>query len=322
MHSLAIDESIDINNDGLADLQYKIPIRKRPGLESAVYLNFLSSQESLNTSMFAVLPEQYSRGLYPSGIIGINPDGRFIVRKYEGQSATRSLVYGAQKGDYVLDSIEGKYQTIVSSVSTRNARSIDESELVDIADTGTTLSYKFTEDEFIDGYNKEALLSLLPLSIQTDTQAIISVLDKLNTILERKDLISIVAKTQETPIPPEIFAEVIAQVEFLNLDEVIQLNRVFLDAMYPESCPQFIDSYKGLSEILPLASLLFGGDTEANEPTGSSLNSRVASESEYNTQRAAMETAYGKYKTVFSKTLETPSYKDIKIVFNNSPVQI
>ncbi|MDR0643392.1 MAG: hypothetical protein LBG05_00560 [Treponema sp.] len=68
---VGLDERADINRDGLVDITYVKPVRKRPGLEQAVYLTFLSSQEELNTSMFAVLPEQYSRGVYPSGLMGI-----------------------------------------------------------------------------------------------------------------------------------------------------------------------------------------------------------------------------------------------------------
>jgi hypothetical protein len=106
-YSLNTGSIIDINNDGIADMEYKKPLRKRPGFESAVYLTFLSSQQTLTTSMFAVLPEQYSRGVYPSGVIGINPEGKFIIRKYEDTNNTqRSMVVGIQKGDYVLDTLE------------------------------------------------------------------------------------------------------------------------------------------------------------------------------------------------------------------------
>jgi hypothetical protein len=83
-----LDEPADINGDGLADISYTLPKRKRPGMEKAVYLSFLSSRKTLNTSMFAVLPEKYSRGVYPSGLIGINPYGQFIVTKHEGKQQT------------------------------------------------------------------------------------------------------------------------------------------------------------------------------------------------------------------------------------------
>jgi hypothetical protein len=90
---------VDINGDGIPDITYVMPARRRPGMENAVFLTFLSSQETQTTSMFAVIQEQYSRGVYPSGLIGINPDGRFIATKYEhthstARSAVKGLVYG------------------------------------------------------------------------------------------------------------------------------------------------------------------------------------------------------------------------------------
>ena len=42
------------------------------------------------------------------------------------------MIYGIQKGDFVLDTIDGKYQRVVSSVVSRNARTISESELEDV----------------------------------------------------------------------------------------------------------------------------------------------------------------------------------------------
>ena len=322
MYSVANGESLDINNDGYADIQYKPPVRKRLGLENAILLTFLSSQEFLNTSMFAVLPEQYSRSVYPSGVIGINPEGKFIVSKYEGQSATRSLIFGIQKGDYVVDAIEGKYQKVVSVTSSRNARSINESELVDVATSGITLSYKFTDADFADEYSMEALFSVLPSSIQNDYQGMVLYLDKLNAVLERKDLITIVAQIQTIPIPSEDLADVVGQMDLLSIDEVIQLNRIFMDVMYPDSCPQFFDASEGMSQILPLASLLIGGDSKVDTQPELSINARAASGPEFDTQRAAMETAYGKYNTVFNKKLEIPLDGSVKIAFNNSFVKV
>jgi hypothetical protein len=106
-HSVNLNEQVDINADGIYDLTYEKPSHKRPGMEGSVYLTFISSQEALRTAMFAVIQEQYSRGAYPNGIIGINPDGKFIISKYEGQTTTRSSVQGVVYGDYVLDTPTG-----------------------------------------------------------------------------------------------------------------------------------------------------------------------------------------------------------------------
>ena len=80
---LDINQKADLNEDGFADVLYTKPLTKRAGLEKTLWLTFISNQEEQYTSMFSVLPEQYTRGVYPAGLFGINPDGRFIVSKYE-----------------------------------------------------------------------------------------------------------------------------------------------------------------------------------------------------------------------------------------------
>ena len=102
--NVAEGDSVDINSDGFYDLKYTKPKINRVGLENARWLTFLSSQDDLNTSMFSVLPEQYSRNVYPAGLLGINPDGKFIVNKYEVGSSNRAAVVGVCAGDFVLDS--------------------------------------------------------------------------------------------------------------------------------------------------------------------------------------------------------------------------
>ncbi|HTO16464.1 MAG TPA: hypothetical protein VLZ83_11875 [Edaphocola sp.] len=304
---LNINEKIDINSDGLPDLEYKEPARKRVGFESAIYLNFLSSQETLNTAMFAVLPEQYSRGIYPSGIIGINPDGRFILRKYEDIDNTRrSMIYGIQKGDFVLDTIDGKYQRVVSSVVSRNARTISESELEDVENMNLQVSYYFQSDEFGSIYNPDVLLNALPESITSEFMHINSVIDQLNAILLYKDLIRSVNEVQETPIPREIFNDVIAQISILTDEEIVQLNRFFLEETYPAICPQRIEKSICYTEILPLASILFG---YSNDETSNydDTETRAATVSEYESEHTALEKEYKTYTEIFRQSLTAPS---------------
>jgi hypothetical protein len=80
-HSIALGAEKDINGDGIPDISYTLPSYARAGFENVVTLNFLSSPEldKLTTTMFTVLPEQYADKEYPSGIIGINPVGKFIA---------------------------------------------------------------------------------------------------------------------------------------------------------------------------------------------------------------------------------------------------
>lgn len=303
---LKLNGSVDINSDGHPDMEYKKPIRKRIGFESAIYLNFLSSQKTLNTAMFAVLPEQYSRGVYPNGIIGINPDGKFIVRKYEdNDNIRRSMTEGLQEGDFVLDSLTGKYQRVVYPIFSYSARNISDTELEDIEESDVKVSYLFNDSEFIHSYTPDGLFNALPDNIKVNFLDIDSSIERLNSVLCFDDLIPIVGSIQKTPIPDEIFHEVVAQIPFLSKDEKIQLNRVFLEETYPELCPQAITESVCFTEILPLASILFGYDTE-NTNIYDDLSSRAASSYEYEVEKAALEKEFKKYKEIFKQPLTIP----------------
>ena len=138
-YTLKEGETADLNGDGTADVIYHIPQQKHTGFESAAYLTFLSSKEDLTTSMFAVLPEQYDSAAYPAGIIGINPDGKFVYAKYEPNLQARSAVYGLAADDFVLDNGSGTYVKVDSvrnggAVRAVNGEDAVLSEPVDITD--------------------------------------------------------------------------------------------------------------------------------------------------------------------------------------------
>jgi hypothetical protein len=135
-YNIRLNHQVDINYDGNPDITYVTPFCKRPGMEEATYLTFLSSQKTLTTAMFAVLPEQYSRGVYPSGLIRINPDGKFIVTKYENNGTSRSVLAGIQRGNIIIDNLTGKYQRVSTSFN-RGARAISNTELKEIEQTNT-----------------------------------------------------------------------------------------------------------------------------------------------------------------------------------------
>lgn len=142
-YSISEGSEADINSDGVMDISYKKPKISHEGFESAVYLNFLSSKEQLKTTMFAVLTEQYPDSTYPSGIIGINPDGKFLYSKYQAPSAGRSIVpsivTGLSVGDYILDTTNATYVSATDVPKGNGPRSIYEdkigiSEPVDISE--------------------------------------------------------------------------------------------------------------------------------------------------------------------------------------------
>ncbi|MBR1614985.1 MAG: hypothetical protein IJ673_05820 [Treponema sp.] len=292
--TITLNQSADINGDGLPDVEYKIPSRKRAGLEKAIYLNFLSSQATLNTSMFAVLPEQYSRGVYPNGLLGINPDGKFIVRKYEDtENTSRSAVSGTLKGDYVLDTSSGKYQRVIKANNSRTARAVQDDELEDIDESELAVSYRFSESD-IDEESAQNLYEVLPDNVKTVEG--LDTIEKLNKILENKDLIQIIKSIREIPIDDDIYDDVIAELAALSSEEIVQLNRIFLEECYPNYCPQVSTNSTAFTEILPLVSVKFGDSYDENENSDLITGGRAASAYDYDNQKKSIQNEFNSYK--------------------------
>lgn len=86
--------------------------------------------ETMESFMFAIIPEQYENKTYPGGLVNINDEGRYVVTKYdmsnrEIRSAVKSLSYG----DYVIDNEESCFQIYVGSSSYGKARAVSDTEL-------------------------------------------------------------------------------------------------------------------------------------------------------------------------------------------------
>jgi hypothetical protein len=123
------EEGVDINHDGALDISYEDMDIYRPGIGAeSRYLNFISSQSRLNATFFSVLPEQYKGKNYPSGLVGINPEGKWLVNRYEvtqgvniygyttdsegaesPPQGTSNQVKGLVRGDYIIDNYQGYY---------------------------------------------------------------------------------------------------------------------------------------------------------------------------------------------------------------------
>lgn len=294
--SLDINNTIDINGDSKPDLEYRRPASKRPGLESAIYLNFLSSQELLNTTMFAILSEQYSRGVYPSGIIGINTNGRFIVEKYEGTSKNRSMVKGIVSGDYVLDSEKGVYQSVSKNIIARNARVIEDSELQGGEDISKK-SFYFDEKEFSEDMKPQTLLENLPTSITSTFPAVTTIeeaIEILNKILKMNNMIKVISDYRGEVLQPEEL-ETINDTSALTENELVSLNRLYLCKTYPEVCPQIESETNNIADVLPLASANFSND---EEPVSDDSLSRQMSTNynQYERDRTDIENQFKSYK--------------------------
>lgn len=127
--TLRTGEATDLNGDGVDDILYQRPAKIHSGFERAVYLTLLSSPERLTTTMFAVIAEQYENGSYPSGLIGINPDGKFIYSKYVPNGSARSAVSGLSNDDFVLDGTSGTYIKVSGVAAYAGQRSIADADL-------------------------------------------------------------------------------------------------------------------------------------------------------------------------------------------------
>ncbi|MEE0998318.1 MAG: hypothetical protein UIH41_01475 [Treponemataceae bacterium] len=256
-------ESLDINSDGLDDLTYDYPLRKRPGFEKALWLTFLSNKESQNTSMFAVLPEQYARGVYPSGIMGINPYGKFIVNKYEVNSSNRAAIQGAMYGDYVLDSQKGEYQKIISRSSYRYARNIEEYELETMFNE-EEMDFHFKLEDFDEYMTVDGLLNQLPITMLANCDITFSNIEKLNYILEQKDLLNEIAVTNNYSLELSEIQEVNSYLDTVSKEEVVKFNRYLLQGLYPEECPSLDLGNDSIVSIFPLLSVYIANPDSEN----------------------------------------------------------
>jgi hypothetical protein len=297
--TVGLNDKADINGDGLPDITYVQPARKRPGMEKAVYLTFLSSQETLNTAMFAVLPEQYSRSVYPSGIIGINPDGRFIVSKYEGTTTNRAAVQGIIYGDYVLDAQQRIYQKMVGSKTYRSARSIDDLDLEN-TESNSYETLWFSIEEFNELTTPDNLFNALPEVIKrrfditgADKQMIVNIL---NQVLTQYDLIESVAAIQEIDLTADELVAVKISIHNLSAEEILIVNRLFLSENFKDTCPEAWKNPDDIAFILPLFSCYLGGN-EVDNTDDTEMSRVVSTYSDYTAKKNAIEKSFRNWQT-------------------------
>ncbi len=274
--NLELNQTADLNGDGLVDVSYSKPQTKRTGLEKTLWLTFISNQENQYTSMFSILPEQYTRGDYPSGLFGINPDGRFIVNKYENNSLSRSVVKGLSAGDFILDNKTGTYHKVKGNTSYKNARSIDESDL-ETEDSITDVNFYFTEEDFSTGYSAIELFETLPLEIINEYNSVSSQVEAvtiLNKILLREDFVHICIQNLNLNIDSE-FQEILAITNTLSEYELVSLNRMFMSDTFKEVCPAIDYNCTDITDILPLVSVYI--NTTENEDDSNTNEARSVS---------------------------------------------
>ncbi len=95
----------DLDGNGSVDVFYGKASNKKAGLEDAMWLSFISSEDEGTTAMFSLVKGQFG-GDYPSGLVGINSDGKYVVL-FEGFQSARSATGQGFYGDFVIDCESG-----------------------------------------------------------------------------------------------------------------------------------------------------------------------------------------------------------------------
>lgn len=286
---LSLGEKIDINNDGFLDLYYECSNNRRKGFENSNYLTFISSIENKKTSMYCVLPSQYSNCNYPNGIMGINPNRKIVATKYDITNSCRSVISGLETGDYILDNNLGKYQRIISNY-TGNGPLLDE-EIEDIQ-LETNL---FEESDFSTKEQLEDFIHILYQTGLITSEKSNDNISILNNLLKDYELIKKAFELHLIyDIDDDTIYESLSNVYSLDSDMLIYTNRSFLTYLFPDYCSE--KAFSAIAEIFPLLFCNIGGNENDYEDYLSENRSILTSTfDEYRNERNKINAEYGKY---------------------------
>ncbi len=266
---------IDIDNDGVMDLKYSKPTRKHVGYEDSIYLTFLSSPDFLTTSMYSILLEQYENNEYPGGVVGINPDEKFIIAKYNQSNISRAIVSSATSGDYLFDRTTGEYFEIKTG-SLISGRSVVDNEIE--LQNNENIDFKYKVSDFLHGYSPYTLAEKLGLSIEE--KDIHAVVNSLNEKLKDKKLVETVYSQENAEIEDEL-KEMISLVDSFTYEELISFNRMFIDEHFSLYSPQVASPSCDVTDVLPLYSCVISGTEEKDESTVECSRELILAPSEY-----------------------------------------
>lgn len=319
---LKLGETTDLNGDGLQDVSYQRPAKKRAGFKDASWLTFLSSKENLNTSMYAVLPEQYNRSVYPSGLIGINNNGRFIYNKYNSGSGERAAIQGIAYGDYVLDSETGEYKCFVGHSSYNSGRAINDIELVTFDDEKT--SFYYDENEFNSIEEAIDLFEALPVEVTSNysitEKSESEVVNILNELLQKKEILEAIISQKHLELTTDDIKN-LAIAKNYSGDELVAITRAFIDDIYEEYSPSVLDRSTAINNVLPLANFIISDVIEPEKTIVS--NERAISVNEYNTKKNDLDNQFARnYKTVKTVSLSHKFSSGINFKLENSYAKI
>ncbi len=244
-YSLAAGQSVDLTGDGFADLKYTKPLTKRKGAEKAMWLTAINDpSETMESFMFAIIPEQYENKNYPGGLVNINDEGRYVVTKYDmSNRSVRSAVKSLSYGDYVIDNEESYFQIYVGSSSYGSARAVSESDLneFDLPERNNPETYYFKPEEFAGSYSIYKLFEKLPgslVSVDYSSMNISDLVIELNKLLVKEDLWTTLIKDNDSDEAFEV-RKTMGDVEFNSNLVTVIANRIVLNKLYSDDCPAF-----------------------------------------------------------------------------------
>jgi len=259
--NINLGESVDIDNDGNADLSYTRPMAGRKGYKTDRWLNFIcDADKAQKTTMFSVIPMQYSRSVYPGGIIGINTSGNYIVNKYDIGTNNRALVSNISYGDYIIDmqaNTVGKY--VGEGINSKGARSVNDSELKiaeAISEDSTVEDFYYNANEFIGDFKIEDFFNALPSQFVTTNYGSNTLADNvayLNNMVRQRDFLEKILK-ENTERSPEVVLQVMNELSSQPLSSEIDyflVGRHTLALLYPDACPDVDLSSKSLCVVFP-----------------------------------------------------------------------
>ena len=264
--TLCENETADLNGDGIADVRYSKPLPGRKGYKNNMWLTFLCDVEAGDSAaMFSIIPMQYERSVYPNGLLGINPQGQFVVNKYDVGTNSRSVVSNISYGDYVLDTEANTLSRYVGEQrSSRSAaRAISDAELEQveqISSSSTPEEFEYKASEFTEDFNIEELLSVMPSSIVTESFSGRSIAENvayLNRLIRESNFLSKLVEGKTGEVAEEIRSQLASAPISSELERVI-FCRHALTLMYPEYCPDVNLFSQSLSSVLPWMYIDFG----------------------------------------------------------------
>lgn len=296
-------DSCDLNGDGEIDVKYE---KGRNGVKHTNWLTFINDESKNTSSLFAVVPEQYSNRTYPAGLIGINPDGRSVVTKNNVSTGSRAVIANISYGDYVVDSDTNSCQIYVGSrIKSRSARALNDNELeqMNAVKSDDAESLMFKPQEFDGSYSIYELLKSMPASIVTKEYMglpVSSAVEYLNNLIRREDFIGKLLENASGEATDEIRNQLAMQPISCE-EERILFNRHSLALIYPELCPDFSLASTSISVVFPWLYVSFGelpGEEEIERNARSisvyKSNDYVKEYSEYLAKRKAIEDGFSK----------------------------